>query len=157
MVWEGGWEWRAWWTKKGWRSTVQYSERLFPVFVRTSSLISVMQRNRNEERKMKALASKRSVENKDKKKKTYGFYQAGSLSTACCISEYFWFEYKNVIAPAFLVEFFFFQRHIHTLWSPCGPGRVCAVNQDSQTCKRCKWTACQLMLMSMLNGTTETH
>lgn len=45
--------------KTGWRR-VQYSEKLFPVFVLTSSLISLMQRKSSEERKMKALTSKQS-------------------------------------------------------------------------------------------------
>lgn len=57
--------WRASWTEKGLRS-VQYSEKLFPVFVLTSSLISVMQRNWSEARKMKALTSK-AIYSKQKK------------------------------------------------------------------------------------------
>lgn len=61
MVWE-----------RGWRG-VQYSEKPFPVFVLTSSLISVMQRNWSEERKMKALASQRSIRNKKIKIKHMDF------------------------------------------------------------------------------------
>lgn len=63
MVWERGL--KAIWTEKGWRR-VQYGEKPFPVFVLMSSMISVMQRSRSEERKMKALASKRSIERKRK-------------------------------------------------------------------------------------------
>lgn len=44
-------------------------ERLFPVFALTSTLISVMQRHWNDERKMKALTSQQSVHNNKKKKK----------------------------------------------------------------------------------------
>lgn len=61
MVWERGW--RAIRTEKGWRR-VQYGEKPFPVFVLTSSLISVMPKNWSEERKMKALTSERSIRNK---------------------------------------------------------------------------------------------
>ena len=50
---------------------VQYSEKPFPVFVPTSSLISVMLRNWGEARKMKAPTSKRSAHNKKKKKKKH--------------------------------------------------------------------------------------
>lgn len=70
MVWERGW--RAVWTEKG-RRRVQYSERPFPVFVLTSSLISVMQKNWSEERKMKAPASKRSVQNRTEQDENVDF------------------------------------------------------------------------------------
>lgn len=55
MVWRR--EWRAVWTEKGWRR-VQYSEKPFPVFVLVSSLISVMQTNWSEERKIKSSGQK---------------------------------------------------------------------------------------------------
>ena len=91
--------WRASWTEKELRS-VQYSEKLFPVFVLTSSLISVMQRNWSEARKMKALTSKQSTQNKKKgKKETYGLYQSGvSYGTGCIYLHviYIRFEYKSM-------------------------------------------------------------
>lgn len=141
--------------RHGWR-TLQYSQRPFPVFVLTSSLISVMQRKWSEGRKMKALTSKTIllVQNWTHKNRWNLSMNYLVLSTYL---DHIWS--MNVFSSTSIPfrDFFLTETHSHPVWSPWRPGSLCAVNQDSQTCKRCKWTACELMLMSVLHGSTETH
>lgn len=86
--------------KTGWRR-VQYSEKLFPVFVLTSSLISLMQRKSSEERKMKALTSKQSPPPKKNEKENM-WISLGSWFVWCRFIymhvhlEHVSFEYENV-------------------------------------------------------------
>lgn len=90
--WFGGENRELFGQRTGWRR-VQYSEKPFPVFVLTSSLISVMQKNWSEEREdKKAQVRNQSIlgetesQRRKKKGKTYGFYQPVLLSGAGCKS-----------------------------------------------------------------------